>query len=170
MQLIINKSTDNYFLENPPDGWMMLPSVNVSIALETISLPEKTDKSDALAKEPSIQYHKTIFKGQIKFKQTLKTNPKEHTIEIEKKEDLYIVKNVPLNMPDRFFVNIDESQIQKHKNMKDDTYEELKSLAKKYPEDKLLQKKLEFYSPFPNVSEYSDDDILFLALKEKYDL
>jgi hypothetical protein len=170
MQLIINKTDDNYTLENPPGAWAMLPSVEIIIILETISVPERIDENLAFAKEPSIQYHKTIYRGQIKYKKVHKMDPKEHTIEIEKKGDLYIVKNVPLNMPDRFFVNIEEPQRQKHKSMKDKTYWELKSLAEKYPDDKLLQTKLEYYSPYPNVSEYSDDDILFLALKEKYDL
>jgi hypothetical protein len=42
-------------------------------------------------------------------------------------------------------------------------------MAEKHPENTLLQKKLKYYSPYPDESDFSDDDALFLALKEKYD-
>jgi hypothetical protein len=49
----------------------------------------------------------------------------------------------------------------------DPTYNELKTLAEKYPENKLLQLKLKCYRPYPQ-TDISDDDILYEALKEKY--
>jgi hypothetical protein len=50
---------------------------------------------------------------------------------------------------------------------KDQTYIELKSMAEKHPENKLLQLKLKCYRPYPQ-TDISDDDILYEALKEKY--
>jgi hypothetical protein len=51
----------------------------------------------------------------------------------------------------------------------DQTYIELKSLAEKYPENKLLQTKLKYYSPYQETDK-TDDEILYEALKEKYNL
>jgi len=51
----------------------------------------------------------------------------------------------------------------------DPTYIELKSLAEKHPENTLLQLKLKYYRPYPPTDQ-SDDDILYEALKEKYNL
>ncbi|PRZ00825.1 hypothetical protein BY457_10423 [Marinilabilia salmonicolor] len=49
----------------------------------------------------------------------------------------------------------------------DSTYNELKTLAKKFPWNTLLQLKLKYYRPYPS-TDISDDEILFEALKEKY--
>ena len=51
----------------------------------------------------------------------------------------------------------------------DSTYNKLKTLAEKFPEDDFLQSLLETYRPYPPTDE-SDDDLLFVALKEKYNL
>ena len=49
----------------------------------------------------------------------------------------------------------------------DPTYTELKSLAEKYPENSLLQLKLKYYRPYP-LTDMSDEEALYEALKEKY--
>ena len=51
----------------------------------------------------------------------------------------------------------------------DPTYIELKTLSEKHPENELLQTKLKYYHPYPKTDK-SDDDILYEALKEKYNL
>ncbi|WP_025007059.1 hypothetical protein [Marinilabilia salmonicolor] len=49
------------------------------------------------------------------------------------------------------------------------TYNKLKTLAEKFPEDEFLQCLLETYRPYPPTDQ-SDDDLLYAALKEKYNL
>jgi hypothetical protein len=51
----------------------------------------------------------------------------------------------------------------------DPTYNELKTLAEKYSENKLLQRKLKYYRPYPQ-TDISDEDILYETLKEKHNL
>jgi len=51
----------------------------------------------------------------------------------------------------------------------DPTYIELKAIAEKHPENTLLQLKLKYYHPY-SPTDISDDEALYEALKEKYNL
>ena len=60
--------------------------------------------------------------------------------------------------------------MKKNKPKIDIAFEQLKELAKKFPDDVFIQSKFKYYIPYTTEKGKTDDDYLYDALKEKYGL
>ena len=89
---------------------------------------------------------------------------------------LHVIKNPPRTSESHFFIQIEKKHILKNRPAKkklptnDNALEQIIALAKKWPDNKFLQDKVKYYMPYTNNSGKTDDDYLYEALKEKYEL
>ena len=97
-------------------------------------------------------------------------------LEVQKINDQYVIKNPPKTSEPHFFIQIEKKHILKTRPAKkklptkDKALEQIIALSKKWPKNKFLQDKIKYYMPYTNNSGKTDDDYLYEALKEKYEL
>ena len=97
-------------------------------------------------------------------------------LEVQKINDQYVIKNPPITSETHFFIKIEKKHILKNRPGKkklpenDKALKQIIALAKKWPDNKFLQDKVKYYMPYTNNFVKTDDDYLYEALKEKYEL
>ena len=95
-------------------------------------------------------------------------------LEIEKRNDQYIIVDPPYFDVDNFYIKIDTNDIikinqRKQDEFKDDVgYQKLKEIAEKLPHDEFIQNKLKYYVPYKNIDGKSDDEVYHEYLMERY--
>lgn len=96
-------------------------------------------------------------------------------LHIVKQNGVFVIQNPPADLLDRFYIDI------KHENMmpiksespsiENNAFEKIKKLYESFPEDAFVKSLMDSTPPsYSYKLEQGDDDLLFDALKEKYDI
>jgi hypothetical protein len=98
-------------------------------------------------------------------------------LEIIKEGNKYILKSPPKHLGDHFYIEVDSKHITRNKKMnthkpkESTTYQQLKKLAARFPEDDFLRSTLAVTAiDYEHIQDKTDAEILYEALKEKYGL
>jgi hypothetical protein len=160
MKLKLHRHNNIYVVSNPPDNWQQ----------DTIFIDIEEDGNERLL-EPGYEYttkHTKLMSGRIFSKKKTK-HKKKIFIELQKRDNEYIVTNMPGDLPENILIELQKPKsLEKDHKLSPDMSSYWKDLLKEYPDNEFIKIKAENFVPYTD--SYSDKELLFDALKQKYDL